>query len=87
MAGGFDIRFFLPSNMLVVGPTSSGKTSRLKKLVENHQIMVSKVPKYIILFYKEWQNAYKDMEQEINRNPNGNRFFFFFFNSHQFLPP
>ena len=74
MTGGFDVRFFLPSNMLAVGPTSSGKTSWLKKLVENHQIMFSEVPKYMILFYKEWQDAYEDMERKMNQDRDEIRF-------------
>ena len=77
MVGGFDVRFFLPSNMLAVGPTSSGKTSWLKRLVENRQIMFAEVPKYMILFYKEWQKAYEDMEQRMNQDQNENRFFKF----------
>ena len=74
MAGGFDARFFLPSNMLAVGPTSSGKTSWLKRLVENREIMFSEVPKYMLLFYKEWQNAYEDVEQKMNQDRNENCF-------------
>ena len=77
MTGRFDVRFFLPSNMLAVGPTSSGKTSWLKRLVKNRHIMFSKVPKYMILFYKEWQNTYEDMEQKINQDKNENHFFKF----------
>ena len=77
MTGGFDVRFFLPSNMLAVGPTSSGKTTWLKRLVENRQIMFSEVPKYMILFYKEWQNAYEDMERKMNQHQDEKRFFKF----------
>ena len=68
------MRFFLPSNMLEVGPTSSGKTSWLKRLVENREIMFSEVPKHRLLFYKEWQNAYEDMEQKMNQDQGENRF-------------
>ena len=71
------MRFFLPSNMLAVGPTSSRKTSWLKGLVENRQIMFAEVPKYMILFYKEWQKAYEDMEQQMNQDQNKTRFFKF----------
>ena len=77
MTGGFDVRFFLPSNMMAVGPTSSGKTSWLKRLVENRQLMFPEEPQYMILFYKEWQNAYEDMEQKINQGRDENRFFKF----------
>ena len=77
MTGGFDVRFFLPSNMLAVGPTSRGKTTWLKRLVENLQIMFSEVPEYMILFYKEWQNAYEDMEQKMNQHEDEKSFFKF----------
>ena len=63
---GFDLRFKLPSNLLAVGPTSCGKTSWLKKLVENRDIMCSPVPERMILFYKESQPAYTDMERQMN---------------------
>ena len=63
---GFDLRFKLPSNLLAVGPTSCGKTSWLKKLVENREIMCSPVPECMILFYKESQPAYNDMERWMN---------------------
>ena len=62
----FDLHFKLPSNLLMVGPTSCGKTSWLKKLVENREIMCSPVPECMILFYKESQPAYKDMERCMN---------------------
>ena len=74
MTGRFDVRFFLPSNMLAVGPTSSGKTSWLKRQVENRQIMFSEVPKYMILFYKEWQDAYEDAERKMNQDRDENHF-------------
>ena len=63
--------------MLAVGPTSSGKTLWLKRLVENRQLMFSEVPQYMILFYKEWQNAYEDMEQNVNQGRDENHFFKF----------
>ena len=60
---GFDLRFKLPSNLLAVGPTSCGKTSWLKKLVEDRAVMCSPVPECMILFYKEFQPTYADMER------------------------
>ena len=74
MTTGFDTRFNIPSNLLAVGPTSCGKTSWLKKLVKNKDIMFSPVPKCMLLFYKESQQAYDDMEQEMNKNCEGNSF-------------
>ena len=53
---GFDLRFSIPSNMLIVGPTSSGKTTWLKHLVvgrheyfatppENHVVVLQRTAK------------------------------------------
>ena len=63
---GFDLRFKLPSNLLVVGPTFCGKTSWLKRLVENKEIMCLSILECMILFYKESQPAYDDMERWMN---------------------
>ena len=68
------MRFKLPSNLLAVGPTSCGKTSWLKKLVENRDIMCSPVPECMILFYKESQPAYADMEPQMNDDHHEKRF-------------
>lgn len=64
---GFDVRFNIPSNLLAVGPTSSGKTSWLKKLVKNKDAFFSPSPKCMLLFYKESQQAYDDMEHWMNQ--------------------
>ena len=74
MATGFNARFNIPSNLLAVGPTSCGKTSWLKKLVKNKDIMFSPVPKCMLLFYKESQHAYDVMEQKMNKNREGKSF-------------
>ncbi len=71
---GFDLRFKLPSNLLAVGPTSCGKTSWLKKLVKDRGIMCSPVPECMILFYKEFQPAYADMERRMNDDMREKRF-------------
>ena len=39
-----------PFSMLLVGPTGSGKTSLLKKILENN--MIEPAPHYIIWYYK-----------------------------------
>ena len=63
---GFDIRFQVPSNLLAVGPTSCGKTSWLKKLVQNRHDLFSSVPSHMILFYKQSQKDYHEMEKMMN---------------------
>ena len=69
------MRFFPPSNMLAVGPTSSGKTSWLKRLVENRQIMFSEAPKYMILFLQRMaERLRRHVEQKMNQDQNENRF-------------
>lgn len=60
---GFDVRFQIPSNMLIVGPTSSGKTTWLKNLIRHKEDYFSSPPQTMLLFYKEHQKAYGDMEK------------------------
>ena len=71
---GFDARFNIPSNLMVVGPTSCGKTSWLKKLLKNKDTLFSSPVKYMLLFYKEWQPAYTDMQHQINAGHTENFF-------------
>ena len=72
---GYDARFHLPSNMMVVGPTSSGKTQWLKKLVQNISIIFSTKPECLLLFYKEWQPSYDDIQRQMIKNSNKNKAF------------
>lgn len=60
---GFDVRFQIPSNMLIVGPTSSGKTTWLKNLVKQKNSYFSQTPETLLLFYKEHQPVYDKMEK------------------------
>ena len=70
---GFNVQFNAPSNMLIVGPTSSGKTTFLKKLIHYRYNMFSNTPNIVILFYKEPQKAYDEIENDIKlKNPVNN---------------
>ena len=60
---GFDLRFRVPSNMMIVGPTSSGKTTWLKNLVEYRHKFFSTNPEALLLFHKEPQTAYRVIEK------------------------
>ena len=64
---GFDLRFSIPSNMLIVGPTSSLKTTWLKHLVLGWHEYFATPPKTMLLFYKEPQKAYEYMEDDRQR--------------------
>ena len=68
---GFDLRFQIPSNMMLVGPTSSGKTTWLKNLVKYKDSLFATGPKSMLLFYKEHQKVYDEMEKLMNEGKNG----------------
>ena len=68
---GFDARFEIPSNMMIVGPTSSGKTTWLKNLVRHKKEYFKVEPKTMLLFYKEHQNIYNEMEKIMNDGKTG----------------
>ena len=63
---GFDARFQIPSNMMIVGPTSSGKTTWLKNLLKHKNEYFNVKPKMMLLFYKEHQRIYDEMEKIMN---------------------
>ena len=63
---GFDARFQIPSNMMIVGPTSSGKTTWLKNLVKHKKEYFNVKPEMMLLFYKEHQKIYDEMEKSMN---------------------
>jgi len=52
-----------PFSMLLCGPTGSGKTSLLKKILEHDMIEPS--PHYIVWYYKIWQPLYQEMQNTI----------------------
>ena len=68
---GFDLRFQIPSNMMLVGPTSSGKTTWLKNLVKYKDSLFASAPKSMLLFYKEHQKVYDEMEKLMNEGKKG----------------
>ena len=54
----YDLRFKVPANFLITGPSSSGKTSFLVKLLQNAESMMTKKPVLILFYYNQWQNLY-----------------------------
>ena len=67
---GYDARFQIPSNMMIVGPTSSGKTTWLKNLLKHKDQYFNVTPKIMLLFYKEHQSIYVEMEKIMNDGSN-----------------
>ena len=54
-----------PFTMLIAGPTSCGKTTWIKALLEQSQSMIVPPPRKIFWFYKRWQPLYSEMQRLI----------------------
>ena len=52
-----------PFSMLVAGPSNSGKSTLLKKILENNMIVPA--PNFIVWYYKIWQPLYQEMQHTI----------------------
>ena len=53
-----DPRWKHPFTCIVAGPTSSGKTQFVKRLLENSSETINPPPEKIYWFYGEWQNEF-----------------------------
>ena len=51
--------FHHPFTCYIAGPTSSGKTVLLQKILLNKNILFDKIPNRIVFCYKIWQPAYE----------------------------
>lgn len=49
--------------MVLAGPTGSGKTHFIKKLLLNIRTMITPVPESIMFCYGEWQSTYADISE------------------------
>ena len=56
-----DPRFKHPFTAVLAGPTGSGKTEFIKKLLTNIKALITPLPHTILVCYGEWQAAYNDM--------------------------
>ena len=61
-----NFHFKHPFTMLVVGPTSCGKTNWIKYLLSNIDVTIKPIPKNIIFFYKRWQPMYTQLSETIS---------------------
>lgn len=59
-----DARFICPFNMIISGPTSSGKSVTMKKILFHKNEIMTKPPTSVVLFYKIWQPLYDELKQE-----------------------
>ena len=50
-----------PSNFYICGPSQSGKTEFVKKLIK--ELMFDIPPQQIVWCYKEWQTAYSQLQE------------------------
>ena len=59
------IVFIHPFTMTVSGPTSCGKTTLMKKILQQAQYMISPPLTRIIWLYKRWQPLYDELRQSV----------------------
>lgn len=58
------LQFETPSSLLVCGPSNSGKTSFVERLLENASLMFKTPPKSILYCYGSvWQPIFDEMEK------------------------
>ena len=60
---GNHLLFKHPANLFISGPSSSGKTQFVKKLIEFKDELFNIIPEKIIWCYKEWQHAYTALQE------------------------
>ena len=54
-----------PFSCLIAGPSQSGKTTFVERLIKHRNEMIYPVPKAIIWHYSEFQPAYESMPNEV----------------------
>lgn len=58
--------FHSPATAMIVGPTMSGKTSLVYKILKEADGMFQKPPERIVIAYTEYQPLFGDMEKNID---------------------
>ena len=61
-----EYKFKHPFTFLIAGPTNSGKTTLLKKILTNHEQMISHPLVRIVYWHSRWQNAFFDLQKSIS---------------------
>lgn len=62
----FDLRLQLPNHALFVGATMSGKTSLLLNILNRADQCIEPVPKTILLYYDQHQEAYEKLKRDLS---------------------
>lgn len=60
-------QFHTPFTCVVAGPTQSGKTSWVVKLLEEKQFLFSESPQNVVWCYGVWQSSYDEMGHLVNK--------------------
>ena len=54
-----------PFTAILAGPSSSGKTTLLKQVIEKRCLLIQPSPHRIVWYYKRWQPMYEELTQSI----------------------
>ena len=54
-----------PFMMVLAGPSSCGKTTWMKHLLQQAESMITPPPEKILWFYKRWEPAYTDLQKTV----------------------
>jgi len=57
------LKFKLPFGLIISGPTSSGKTSFLLKILDEYETLIDPVPKTILYCYGEYHNHVPQLQK------------------------
>ena len=57
-----DLLFRCPCRILVIGPSQSGKSYFVTRLIESRQVMFDKPPSVILFVYSNWQSLYDRLQ-------------------------
>jgi hypothetical protein len=60
----YDIRFRHPSTIVLYGGSKSGKTTWVKKCLQNAKDLFTVPPTHVVYYYAAWQDLYDDMKRE-----------------------
>ena len=60
----FDLRLQSPFTMMVIGPSSSGKSTLIRSILKEKQTLFTQPPTAVRMYYNVYQNSYDQMLSE-----------------------